>query len=303
MQKPQTVMNSYERWVLPRCFCFMLSLLFITAWFPFSLQIFPILSDTPDPYCFISLLILLYQLLLEYYWFFFLLQTVSNPCPHFPPPLPETSHSPSLNCRLKSLVILHSTAAYIPSSFHVPIAAWSLCSFFPQLLPDPFVLSFPNCCLIPMSFLTPTAAWSLCLLLSHLLSNDLVQLLPVPLVLIYPNCCLIPCSLTSPLPPDAPIPCSLTSPLLPYPLFSYITTAAQCPCLLSSQLLPIPPVLYPLILLYPNCCLKFPYPSISLLLLNPLILYIPTAVLSLALSNPNCLLFPCPHLSNCFLIP
>ena len=302
MHKLQTVMNSYERWVLPRCFCFMLSLLFITAWFPFSLQIFPILSDTPDT---ASLVFSSFytNCCLNTTDFFSASNCLKSLSSFPPPPLPETSHSPSLNCRLKSLVILHSTAAYIPSSFHVPIAAWSLCSFFPQLLPDPFVLSFPNCCLIPMSFLTPTAAWSLCLLLSHLLSNDLVQLLPVPLVLIYPNCCLIPCSLTSPLPPNAPTPCSLTSPLLPYPLFSYITTAAQCPCLLSSQLLPIPPVLYPLILLYPNCCLKFPYPSISLLLLNPLILFILTATLSLSLINPNCFLFPCPHLSNCCLIP
>ena len=288
MQKSQTVMNSYERWVLPRCFCFMLSLLFITAWFPFSLQIFPILSDTPDPYCFISLLILLCtNCCLNTTDFFFCLKSLSSfPPPHF----------------LKPLILLLSTAASNHLWFYIQLLPISLHPFMCPLLLDPFVVSFPNCCLIPMSFLTPTAAWSLCLLLSDLLSNNLVQLLPVPLVLIYPICCLIPCSLTSPLPPNAPTPCSLTSPLLPYPLFSYITTAAQCPCLLSSQLLPIPPVLYPLILLYPNCCLKFPYPSISLLLLNPLILFILTATLSLSLINPNCFLFPCPHLFNCCLI-
>ena len=271
----------------------MSSLLLTTAWFSFSLQIFPILSDTPDPNCFLSPLILLSQLLL---------QTASNHCPHFLPWLLILIHL-SPNCCLKSLLILHSTAAIIPSSFFMPIAAWSLCPLLPQLLSDPFVLSYPNCCLIPLSFLTPTAAWSLCPLLSHLLSNNHV-LIPTSfyssgpyLSQLLPN----PRSPTSPLPPNAPIPCFLTSPLLPYPLFSYITTAAQYPCLLSSQLLPIPLVLYPLILLYPSCCLKFPYPSISLLLLNPLILFIPTAALSLALSNPNCLLFPCPHLSNCFL--
>ena len=258
--------------MLPRSFCFMSSLLLTTAWFSFSLQIFPILSDTPDPNCFLSPLILLSKLLL---------QTASNHCPHFLPWLPETSYSPF------SQLLPQITFDFTFNCCH-----------------HPFILPYAHCCLIPLSFLTPTAAWSLCPLLSHLLSNNHV-LIPTSfyssrpyLSQLLPN----PRSPTSPLPPNAPIPCSLTSPLLPYPLFSYITTAAQYPCLLSSQLLPIPLVLYPLILLYPSCCLKFPYPSISLLLLNPLILFIPTAALSLALSNPNCLLFPCPHLSNCFLI-
>ena len=221
----------------------MSSLLLTTAWFSFSLQIFPILSDTPDPNCFFSPLILLSKLLL---------QTASNHCPHFLPWLPETSYSPfsqllpqitfdfTFNCCHHPFILPYAHCCLIPLSFLTPTAAWSLGPFLPQLLSDPFVLSYPNCCLIPLSFLTLTAAWSLCPFLPQLLPDPFVlfcpicclttmsssQLLSIPLVLIYPNCCPIPVLLHPHcrLMPQSPVflhphccltPCSLTSPLLP----------------------------------------------------------------------------------------
>ena len=214
----------------------MSSLLLTTAWFSFSLQIFPILSDTPDPNCFFSPLILLSKLLL---------QTASNHCPHFLPWLPETSYSPfsqllpqitfdfTFNCCHHPFILLYAHCCLIPLSSLTPTAVWSLCPFLPQLLPDPFVLFCPICCLTTMSS---------------------SQLLSIPLVLIYPNCCPIPVLLHPHcrLMPQSPVflhphccltPCSLTSPLLPnilvcfhpncylFPLFSipssyYILAAA-----------------------------------------------------------------------------
>ena len=116
------------------------------------------------------------------------------------------------------------TAASNHFWFYIQLLPIFLYPFLCPLLPDPSVLSYPNCCLVPLSFFSPTAAWSLCPFLPQLLLD--------PFVLSYLNCshCPLLFHLLSNdhvlIPTASYSSCPHLSRLLPNPLFSYIPTAA-----------------------------------------------------------------------------